>query len=85
MDTLNDVTTQCDITVMYDPQGNSGTPDGQLLTAQKIHARRQNCLAHGTEVDEARWAELVQMSRAVLVPDSAASREHGAGGGDAND
>ncbi|MBT3556128.1 MAG: DUF3726 domain-containing protein [Rhodospirillales bacterium] len=85
LDTLNDVTTRCDAKVIYDPQGNSGAPVGQLLTAQQIDTRRQDCLAHGTEVDKAQWAELVQMSRAVLVPDSAESREHGAGGGDAND
>lgn len=85
-DSLNDVTTVCDIVLTYranrDP---SSTPEGCLLTPEQLANRHDKRLSTGVEVVEDDWKRMVQMSRDVLVPDSAESRARGAGGGNAND
>jgi hypothetical protein len=83
---LNDVTNRLDVTLTYcaGTRPNS-TPSAGLLTPEQLSGRRRDSLSSGVEVDESDWSGLVEMSRAVLVPETAESRAHGAGGGNAND
>jgi hypothetical protein len=61
-------------------------PQGVLpaLSAENLAARLDDSLAKGIAADPALWRRLDAVAARVQVPASAASRERGAGGGDAN-
>ncbi len=56
----------------------------QALSPRQQADRLNWCLSRGVDVDEALWRRIDRVAARVQVPASAASRERGAGGGDAN-
>lgn len=64
------------------PAPPSGTPH---LTAEQHRRRRHRCFAEGIKIPAGDWRRLKKPAALTLVPATAVSRAHGAGGGDAND
>lgn len=58
------------------------TPDGELLEliSAEFPRRAQQRLASGITIEDAAWEQLKVLARGILVPESAESRERGAGG-----